>query len=69
MRIAHRVRESFKDNTGAWVLFGLLIVSIYGNYQNGHRLRLICGDIQDMTREPPFPARDVMAAWQKNRDG
>jgi hypothetical protein len=65
MRIAENARGAFNKNPLAWVIFGLLLVSMYGNYENGHHLTQVCEDIHDMMRERPFPPREAMAAWQK----
>jgi hypothetical protein len=65
MNLLERARESLKEHPGAWILVALLAISVYGNYQNGHRLTLVCENIRDMMAESPM-RRDMLAAWQRN---
>lgn len=66
MRLTERLVGVVKRNPAAWLLFGGLLISGYGNYENGHHLTMVCEDIGDMMAEPPLNApRAALAAWQR----
>lgn len=48
--------EHFGDNTGAWMLFGLLLLAECGNYKTGNDLNRVCELLgENFTTENHFP--------------
>jgi hypothetical protein len=66
IKLADRFIGSVKRNPFSWVLFGALLFSLYGNFENRRQLTAVCKYIGDMMTEPAFAAsRPVMAAAKR----
>jgi hypothetical protein len=61
-KIAAKVSEAFSENPIGWIVFGLLVFSVYSHYRTGSHFTTVCTDIADTTREIP---NAVLADWQK----
>ena len=64
MRVIDRILSSFAENPVAWLLFGLLVVAEYGNYETGSQLSHVCTLVQPTT-EITAPAGDWLD-WQRS---
>jgi len=61
-KIAALILAAISENPIGWIVFGLLVLSLYGHYRTGSHFTAVCTDIADTTREIPDA---VLADWQK----
>jgi hypothetical protein len=54
-RRAQQISESFARNPATWVLFGLLVVAEWGNYETGRDLMRVCELIGSPVAFSPRP--------------
>jgi hypothetical protein len=62
-RLGTLARRIFDRNPIAWMIFVLLLVSMYGNYETSRHLARACEDLQGIMRDPV--SRVTLADWQK----